>query len=120
MGRPRKVVTDATTKPKRKYTAKKVQTEQESSKSVETLEQQVEQLTELLTGSIESQLMYHEVATDAEQKFRELAKETERCLNMIADHCNEVQKNTGSLTSEDVEYSVSLIKRVIENKFKKD
>ena len=118
MGRPRKVVTDATTKEKRQYT-KKVKTEQES-KSIETLEQQVEQLTELLTGSIESQLMYHEVATDAEQKFRELAKETERCLNMIADHCNEVQKNTGSLTSEDVEYSVSLIKRVIENKFKKD
>jgi hypothetical protein len=119
MGRPRKVVTDATTKPKRKYT-KKVQTEQESSKSVETLEQQVEQLTELLTGSIESQLMYHEVATDAEQKFKALAKETERCLNMIADHCYEVQRNTGSLTSEDVDYSISLIKRVIKNKFKKD
>ena len=120
MGRPRKVVTDTTTKPKRKYTAKKVQTEQESSKSIEDLEIQVEQLTELLTGSIEAQLEYHQVATDAEEKFKNLAKETERCLNMIADHCYEVQRNTGSLRSEDVEYSISLIKRVIENKFKKD
>lgn len=119
MGRPRKVVTDVTTKPKSKY-IKKVYATQEPSKSIEDLEIQIQQLTELLTGSIEAQLEYHEVATDAEQKFRELAKETERCLNMIADHCNEVQKNTGSLTSEDVEYSVSLIKRVIENKFKKD
>jgi phage-related protein len=119
MSRPKKVVTDATPKEKRQYT-KKVKTEQESSKSIETLEQQVEQLTELLTGSIEAQLEYHQVATDAEQKFKALAKETERCLNMIVYHCGEVQKNTGSLTSEDVEYSVSLIKRVIENKFKKD
>jgi hypothetical protein len=108
MGRPRKSAIKENVAP----------TEQKT--LIEDLEIQVEQLTELLTGSIESQLMYHEIATDAEQKFRELAKETERCLNMIADHCNEVQKNTGSLTSEDVEYSVSLIKRVIENKFKKD
>ena len=120
MGRPRKVVTDTTTKPKRKYTAKKVQTEQESSKSVEDLEIQIQQLTELLTGSIEAQLEYHQVSVEAEEKFKNLAKETERCLNMIADHCYEVQRNTGSLTSEDVEYSISLIKRVIENKFKKD
>ena len=119
MGRPRKVVTDTTTKPKRKYTAKKVQTEQES-KSIEDLEIQVEQLTELLTGSIEAQLEYHQVSVEAEDKFKALAKETERCLNMIAYHCSQVQENTGSLTSEDVEYSISLIKRVIENKFKKD
>ena len=119
MGRPRKVVTDTTTKAKRKY-IKKVYAAQEPSKSIETLEQQVEQLTELLTGSIESQLEYHQVATDAEQKFKALAKETERCLNMINDHCYEVQRNTGSLTSEDVEYSVTLLKRIIEHKFKKD
>jgi len=105
--------------PKRKYT-KKVKSEQKSSKSIEDLEVQVEQLTELLTGSIEAQLEYHQVATEAEDKFKALAKETERCLNMIADHCYEVQRNTGSLRSEDVEYSISLIKRIIENKFKKD
>ena len=119
MGRPRKVVTDATTKPKRKYTAKKVQTEQES-KSIEDLEIQVEQLTELLTGSIESQLMYHEVATDAEQKFKALAKETESSLTMMLYHCDQVQATTGSLTAADVEYSVNLLKRIIEHKFKKD
>ena len=119
MGRPRKVVTDATTNPKRKYTAKKVQTEQES-KSIEDLEIQVEQLTELLTGSIESQLMYHEVATDAEQKFKALAKETESSLTMMLYHCDQVQATTGSLTAADVEYSVNLLKRIIEHKFKKD
>jgi hypothetical protein len=111
MGRPRKSAIIENVAP----------TEQKTSKSlIEDLEIQVEQLTELLTGSIESQLEYHQVATDAEQRFKALAKETERCLNMINDHCYEVQRNTGSLTSEDVEYSVSLIKRVIENKFKKD
>jgi hypothetical protein len=144
MGRPRKnfIKVEEVAKPKRTYT-KKVKVEavetpkatgkynwkkhvkpktsaKQESKSIETLEQQVDQLTELLTGSIESQLQYHQVATEAEDKFRELAKETERCLNMIVYHCGEVQRNTGSLTSEDVEYSVSLIKRVIENKFKKD
>jgi hypothetical protein len=118
MGRPRKVVTDTTTKEKRQYT-KKVKTEQES-KSIETLEQQVEQLTELLTGSIESQLEYHQVATDAEEKFKALAKETESSLNMMMYHCNQVQATTGSLTAEDVEYSVTLLKRIIEHKFKKD
>jgi hypothetical protein len=119
MGRPRKVVTDTTTKEKRQYT-KKVKTTEELSKQIETLEQQVEQLTELLTGSIESQLEYHQVATDAEEKFKALAKETESSLNMMMYHCNQVQATTGSLTAEDVEYSVTLLKRIIEHKFKKD
>jgi hypothetical protein len=105
--------------PKRKYT-KKVKSEQESSKSIEDLEVQVEQLTELLTGSIESQLMYHEIATDAEQKFKALAKETESSLTMMLYHCAQVQATTGSLTAEDVEYSVNLLKRIIEYKFKKN
>lgn len=110
MGRPRKSAIIENVAP----------TEQKTSKSlIEDLEIQVEQLTTLLTGSIEAQLESYQVSVEAEDKFRKLASETERCLNMIADHCNEVQKNTGSLTSEDVEYSVSLIKRVIENKFKK-
>jgi hypothetical protein len=121
MGRPRKVVTDTTTKPKRKYTAKKVQTEQESSKSlIEDLQIQVEQLTELLTGSIEAQLQYHQVATEAEDKFKALAKETESSLTMMLYHCDQVQATTGSLTAADVEYSVNLLKRIIEYKFKKD
>jgi hypothetical protein len=38
---------------------------------------------------------------------------------MIAYHCKQVQENTGSLTAEDVEYSISLTKRIIEHKFKK-
>ena len=118
MGRPRKNFIQEEVKPKRQYT-KKVKTEQESSKSVEVLEQQVEQLTELLSSSIEAQLQSYQVSVDAEDKFRELAKETERCLNMIAYHCKQVQENTGSLTAEDVEYSISLAKRFIENKFKK-
>jgi hypothetical protein len=119
MGRPRKVVTDTTTKAKRKY-IKKVYAAQEPSKSIETLEQQVEQLTELLTGSIEAQLQYHQVATEAEEKFKALAKETESSLNMMMYHCDQVQATTGSLTAADVEYSVTLLKRIIENKFKKD
>jgi len=105
--------------PKRKYT-KKVKSEQKSSKSIETLEQQVEQLTELLTGSIEAQLQYHQVATEAEDKFKALAKETESSLNMMMYHCDQVQATTGSLTAADVEYSVTLLKRIIEHKFKKD
>jgi hypothetical protein len=96
-----------------------VKTEQES-KSIETLEQQVEQLTELLTGSIEAQLEYHQVATDAEQRFKALAKETESSLSMMMYHCDQVQATTGSLTAADVEYSVNLLKRIIEHKFKKD
>jgi len=119
MGRPRKVVTDITTKAKRQYT-KKVTVETKSSKSVETLEREVQELITLSTAAIEAQIEAHQMTSEAEDKFRELAKETERCLNMIVYHCAEVQKNTGSLTSEDVEYSVSLIKRVIEHKFKKD
>jgi uracil-DNA glycosylase len=125
MGRPRKNFIKEEVKPKRQYT-KKVNTEQESSKSVEVLEQQVEQLTELATAAIAGQIEARQIANEAEEKairaedkFRELAKETERCLNMIAYHCKQVQENTGSLIAEDVEYSISLAKRFIENKFKK-
>jgi uracil-DNA glycosylase len=121
MGKPEKKVET----PKRKYT-KKVKTEQESSKSVEVLEQQVEQLTELATAAIAGQIEARQIANEAEEKairaedkFKALAKETERCLNMIAYHCEQVYGNTGSLTSEDIEYSISLIKRIIEHKFKK-
>jgi hypothetical protein len=126
MGRPRKNFIKEEVKPKRQYT-KKVKTEQESSKSVEVLEQQVEQLTELATAAIAGQIEARQIANEAEEKairaedkFRELAKETERCLNMITYHCEQVYGNTGSLTAEDVEYSISLTKRIIENKFKKD
>ena len=105
--------------PKRKYT-KKVKSEQKSSKSIEDLEVQVEQLTELLTGSIEAQLQYHQVSVEAEDKFKALAKETESSLTMMLYHCAQVQATTGSLTAEDVEYSVNLLKRIIEYKFKKD
>ena len=105
--------------PKRKYT-KKVKSEQKSSKSIEDLEVQVEQLTELLTGSIEAQLQYHQVSVEAEDKFKALAKETESSLTMMLYHCDQVQATTGSLTAEDVEYSVNLLKRIIEYKFKKD
>jgi hypothetical protein len=105
--------------PKRKYT-KKVKSEQKSSKSIEDLEVQVEQLTELLTGSIEAQLEYHQVSVEAEDKFKALAKETESSLTMMLYHCAQVQATTGSLTAEDVEYSVNLLKRIIEHKFKKD
>ena len=117
MGRPRKVVTDATTKPKSTY-IKKVYAAQEPSQ-VETLEQQVEQLTELLTSSIEAQLQYHQVSVEAEDKFKALAKETESSLTMMMYHCDQVQATTGSLTAADVEYSVNLLKRIIEHKFKK-
>ena len=105
--------------PKRKYT-KKVKSEQKSSKSIEDLEVQVEQLTELLTGSIEAQLQYHQVSVEAEDKFKALAKETESSLTMMLYHCDQVQATTGSLTAADVEYSVNLLKRIIEHKFKKD
>ena len=72
------------------------------------------------TGSIEAQLEYHQVATDAENKFKALVKITAHSLNMMLNHCEKVEQNTGSLTSEDVKYSVSLLKRTIEHNFKKD
>tara|TARA_R110000868_G_scaffold31394_1_gene115216 strand:- start:43 stop:399 length:357 start_codon:yes stop_codon:yes gene_type:complete len=118
MGRPRKVVTDATTKPKSTY-IKKVYAAQEPSQ-VETLEQQVEQLTELLTSSIEAQLESYQVSVDAEDKFKALVKITAHSLNMMLYHCEKVEQNTGSLSSEDVKYSVNLLKRTIEHNFKKD
>jgi hypothetical protein len=112
MGKPEKKVET----PKRKYTKK---VKPEAPKSVKVLEQQVEELTELLSSSIEGQLESYQMAGEAEEKFRAFAKETERCLNMITYHCKQVQENTGSLTAEDVEYSISLTKRIIEHKFKK-
>lgn len=111
MGRPRKSAIKENVAP----------TEQKTSKSlIEDLEIQVEQLTTLLTGSIEAQLEYHQVATDAENKFKALVKITAHSLNMMLNHCEKVEQNTGSLTSEDVKYSVSLLKRTIEHNFKKD
>ena len=115
MGRPRKSAIIENVAPQKVTVAKT-----KSVKSVETLEREVQELITLSTAAVEAQIEAHQMASEAEDKFKALAKETERCLNMINDHCYEVQRNTGSLTSEDVEYSVSLIKRVIENKFKKD
>jgi len=119
MGRPRKVVTDTTTKEKRQYT-KKVKTEQKSSKSVETLEREVQELITLSTAAVEAQIEAHQMASEAEEKFKDLAEVTEHSLNMMIYHCEKVQATTGSLTASDVEYSVTLLKRIIENKFKKD
>ena len=117
MGRPRKnVINEAMTKPKRQY-IKKVKPD--SATSVKILQEQVEQLTELLSSSIESQLESYQVSVEAEDKFRELAKEIELSLNSMRYHCEQVQKNTGSLTLEDVNYCISLGMRIIENKFKK-
>ena len=117
MGRPRKnVINEAMTKPKRQY-IKKVKPD--SATSVKVLEEQVEQLTELLSSSIEAQLESYQVSVEAEDKFRELASETEMSLNRMRYHCEQVQKSTGSLTLEDIDYCINLTKRIIENKFKK-
>lgn len=134
MGRPRKnfIKVEEVAKPKRTYT-KKVKVEAEETpkakgkynwkkhvKPKANPEQEVKDLTELLGLALEGQMQSLQRAIENEANFNELAKETEKCLNSIAYHCSQVEENTGSLTLEDVEYSISLIKRVIEHKFKKD
>jgi len=144
MGRPRKnfIKVEEVAKPKRTYT-KKVKVEavetpkatgkynwkkhvkpktsaKQESKSIETLEREVQELITLSTTAIDAQIEAHQMASEAEQKFKELAKGIQLSLNSMKYHCEEVHKTTEGLTLEDVNYCINLTIRIIEQKFKKD
>lgn len=117
MGRPRKNFSKPeVTKTKRKYTKKETA---EAPKSAEVLEKVVEELQQLLETSLENQMKNLEMYREAEGNFMSLASETEMSLKRMQYHCEQVQKSTGSLTLEDVNYCINLTTRIIEHKFKK-
>jgi hypothetical protein len=125
MGRPRKNFIKEEVKPKRQYT-KKVKTEQESSKSVKVLEEQVEQLTELATAAIAGQIEARQIANEAEEKatraedkLKEIEAITAYSLSWMLHNCERVEVNTGSLLAEDIKYHVNLLQRTIDSHMKK-
>lgn len=115
MSRNKKNFSNTEVKPKRKYT-KRVQKE---TNRVEDLEKQVNELAELLDTSIQAQLESYQVSVDSENMFKALASEVEMSLNRMQYHCEQVQRTTGTLTLEDVNYCINLTERIIEYKFKK-
>lgn len=125
MGRPRKNFIKEEVKPKRQYT-KKVKTEQESSKSVEVLEQQVEQLTELATAAIAGQIEARQIANEAEEKviraedkLAQIESITVYSLSLMLHNCEKTEINTGSLLAEDIKYHLNLLQRTIDYHMKK-
>lgn len=117
MGRPRKnFLNQGMTKPKRKYTKKETA---EAPKTKEALANELEDLQKVLETSLENQMKTLEMYMEAEGNFISLASETEMSLKRMQYHCEQVQKSTGSLTLEDVNYCINLTTRIIEHKFKK-
>jgi hypothetical protein len=66
----------------------------------------------------------NETIEDLEKKLDEAYKDEEEMLagikkhaEMIKYHCARVQDETGSLTAEDIDYSISLLLRIMKHKF---
>jgi hypothetical protein len=64
------------------------------------------------------------IIADLEKKLDEAYKDEEEMLagikkhaEMIKYHCARVQDETGSLTAEDIDYSISLLLRIMKHKF---
>ena len=64
------------------------------------------------------------IIADLEKKLDEAYKDEEAMLagikqhaQMIKYHCSRVQDETGSLTAEDIDYSISLLLRIMKHKF---
>ena len=65
-----------------------------------------------------------EIIADLEAKLDEAYKDEEAMIaeinknvEMIKYHCSRVKVEAGSVTSEDIEYSVNLLQRIIKHKF---
>lgn len=103
--------------PKRKYTKKKV----ENPVEMTITETEVENIVNYWRGVTDAKDLVivglENMLDEAYKEQEEMTSEIVNSLGSMLNHCSEVAKNTGSVTTDDVLYCVNLLTRTMTHKF---